>query len=1507
MSDAVVLSAPSAELLRERAMRQREHAIDRSLVDVCHTLASAAVSAPFRRVFVGDGWDGIATDIEQWSAARPEPIAPTSSPGRHAFVFSGQGNQWPGMADELIASEPVFARALAKCDEAIAATTGWSVRAELSRTDSRLSHTEFAQPCVFAMQVALAELMASWGVEPEAVVGHSVGEIAAACVAGALTLEDAAALVARRGRVMAELHGTGQMIAIAVPFGEAAAVVSELGPGVDLAAINGPSSIVVSVAQAHVSSVLSALESRGQRFVVVNASYPFHGAPVAAVGPALAEAFASLSPRDTACTIASTSRGELVAGHGMGGAYWVANALNPVLFRDAVRALGDQGYRSFIEVGPHPALVRQVQACLGDARPQVVGTLRRGRGPRAELLRSMGSLFEGGHPIDWAQLYAHRGRSIDLPQLEAAGASAQPSAHPANHGQRTLRFLDRVAPGDPAYNVAFCSRVLGELDPGALRRAVTQVVARHDALRTAFRDEVDHRGVTRGLSVVVDPEARPIVEFFEPSDELEHRVLAFHRAAFDLNRGGLFRVGVFRRGEDDHVLLVTAHHAVADFRSLEIIMRDLESFYLGQTGQPAALVSPPRPSYESAGAEAGYVRSDAGKAARTYWAEALAGAPPPFQWPGPRSADDGARNYFFELGPQVTEAVETLARQTRSTAYIVLVVAWGALLSRHLRQPDLIVGAPVSTRDATFRDTVGYLVNSVPLRMRSDPARTFGELIGTARNTVLEALEHRAYPFHLAVEAAQAPRETGRNPLFQTMVVLQQPGAMRGLSDLYMVDAEVDVRVPWAGLQLGPWRMPQQEGQVDLALELVQGTDRFRCALKNRERHVPHRVVPQLARELGALLIEAAARPDAALGSLGELGRDERARLANTMNAEASLPDATDDLVQRVLTVARAQPDEVALVDGDTRVSYRELVQRAGATAAHLRAQGIVAGDRVGVCAAPSADAVVAMLAAMQVGGAYVPLDPTLPGRRLQAMIDLAGVRHVVLCGEATPALPTEVTVHPLARAQRHPAGDGADPPGPNAVAYTLFTSGSTGEPKGIDVRHCSAVAMLDATAVHVDAGGGDTWVWFHAASFDLSVWEIWGALCSGGRLVVVPAQTRSRPDAFVDLLSSERATVLLQTPSAMRMLVDELDRRASVDLSLRLMLSCGEALPGATARRIRQRGWPLWNMYGPAEATVYSTVQAVDAQAAALDVVPIGVGLGHVTVHVLDGQLRPLPSGVPGELYLGGQGVAVGYAGAPQKTAERFVHGPDGARLYRTGDIVVWDEHTLHFCGREDQQVKIRGFRVEIAEVEGALRSCAGVDDAAVVVEADAHGAELAALVIPRAGHDLDLSALRAELRQTLPSYMVPRSLLPVASLPVNAHDKLDRAAVRRMLEARPEPAAGTPRQATGDDTERALAQMWCRELRLTDVALDARFFEIGGTSLALMRVYEQVVQLPGGQRLRPTDLFRTPTIRELAALLRGGTHPPPATTQAPKRRRARDSKQRAARRVAYRKGQES
>ncbi|MFC7384584.1 amino acid adenylation domain-containing protein [Sphaerisporangium rhizosphaerae] len=1066
---------------------------------------------------------------------------------------------------------------------------------------------------------------------------------------------------------------------------------------------------------------------------------------------------------------------------------------------------------------------------------------------------------------------------------------------PLSAGQERLWFLQRFDPADASFNIFVTERLRGALDIDALGRALDEIVSRHGTLRTRFRGE------ERPVQQVLAPAPVP-VEHLDlsalPGDDREGRALDLvaerTNRPFDLAQAPPLRVSLLRLSAEEHVLCLVVHHIVADGWSLNVLYRELSTLYAAfRRGEPSPLPPLPRQYAEYVRA----VQDDDGAGDLAYWKERLAGVPPlepPADRPRPAERTTCGAVHVTRVPLEVAEAVEQVARKHRCTPFMTLLAAYQVLLSRHTGQTGFAVGSSVAGRGETdLEPAIGFFSSTLVLRADLDGDPPFSDLLRRVRKDTLGALTHQAVPFERLLLELRVPRDLGRTPLFQTMFI-QQNQADADHGRLSLPDLRVESFPP--GFRYT---------KTDLSLDLTRDADGLFLAFTYNTDLFDAATIAGLARRYKTVLRSVAADPAERVSRLAVMPADEYERVLRTWNATATpVPGAT--VPELFAARARDTPRAVAVSDATRALTYAALASRSDRLAERLRAAGAARGSLVGVHLDRSAEMVVALLAVMKAGAAYVPLDPAFPPARVAYVLADCGATVVVTGEELEERLPhggfTSVLVRAGGDDERADDGGrggrvdaGHDVPGPDDLAYVMYTSGSTGSPKGVAVPHRALTNFLWGMRSLLDARPGQVWSAATSMAFDISALELYLPLVTGGRVAVVegaagiggltgegpPGASPARP---------ARVTHVQATPSGWRLVLAGGD----FDGAAVTALTGGEALPGPLAEELRSKVARLVNVYGPTETTIWSTAWEVPPSPGE---VGIGRPIANTTVYVVDAAMNLVPPGVPGELLIGGAGLAHGYLGRPSLTAERFVpdpFGPPGARLYRTGDRVRWRaDGTLVFLGRFDDQMKVRGHRVEPAEVEACLLRHPRIGQAAVTVRDDTLVAYLVAAPAgpddahpedagaeqPRAGEPQAEEARREQVpreevrgeevrehcARTLPAGMVPNLVVWLDALPLTPNGKVDRSA---LPEARPA-AARTPERALGDDpVSRAVHDIWCDVLRLDGAGPDENLFDLGGHSLTITRLAARV------RRRLDVDLplrvfYDTPTIAGVVAAI--------------------------------------
>ena len=1082
------------------------------------------------------------------------------------------------------------------------------------------------------------------------------------------------------------------------------------------------------------------------------------------------------------------------------------------------------------------------------------------------------------------------------PEPELPPLVARKGVREASFAQERFWFVEQVTGSTAPYNIPVALRLRGALDVPMLERALSEIVRRHEILRTRFADEA-------GRPVqVVDPPRPLAVEIVDlrslaaDAREAEAKRLVDEgtATAFDLARGPLFRVRLLRLDDSDHVLDMLFDHLVFDGFSKLVLFRELAALYNALAdGGGSPLPEPPLQHGDFAEWQRSWLQGELLERELAHWQEALAGMPTTLELPtdSARPAVASMRGAWLRtaLPPALVDALQALAQQEGTTLYAVLLAAFDLLLQRYSGQDDIALGMPVDARDRPeLEDAIGVFVDTVVLRVDVSGNPTFRELLERVRERMLDAIAHQRLPFEQLVRTVEPERDLSRHPLYQVMLTLVPTDAPPSLARLDV--EEVAPERASAPIDLTVFLEPR--GDV---LEAVweYSTDLF-------ERSTIERMQGHFLRLLEAIVAE----PDRRTGELSMLSEVERTTVLSRWSTEGGeYPVAC--LHELFEARVAADPDAPAAAYEGESISYGELNERANRLARLLRDLGVGPEVPVALCLRRSLDLVVAIVAVLKAGGAYIPLDPDYPADRLAFVLGDAAPPVLLTQEELLSHLPPHqgrtVCLDRDAAELEGRSGENLEPLAtPESLAYVIYTSGSTGQPKGVQVEHRNVSRLFGATDAWFGFGPEDTWLLFHSYAFDFSVWELWGALLHGGRLVVPPLWTTRAPDAIARLLVDEGVTVFNATPTLFVSAQEELVRVAG-ELALRFVIFGGEALHPSSLRpwfsRFGEDSPRLVNMYGITETTVHVTYRVLSAADCERDASPIGEPIPDLQVYVLDDRLEPVAPGVPGELFVGGAGVARGYLNRLELTAERFVPNPFGpGRLYRSGDGARYREDgALEFLGRLDDQVKIRGFRIELGEIQATLAEHEAVGEGVVVPFDGGDGdTRLAAYVVPAtattgelretlrsgtaaAGADLLRAELREWLAQRLPAYMVPASLTLLGELPLTPNGKLDRRALPAPVWEEQGAATFT---APRTPAEVAIAEIWKEILGLDRIGVDDDFFHLGGHSLLAARVATRARER-FEMELSVRALFEHPTLAGFAehvAAEKGGIDEEPA-----------------------------
>ncbi|WCX22711.1 pyoverdine non-ribosomal peptide synthetase PvdD [Pseudomonas aeruginosa] len=1019
-----------------------------------------------------------------------------------------------------------------------------------------------------------------------------------------------------------------------------------------------------------------------------------------------------------------------------------------------------------------------------------------------------------------------------------------------SYAQERQWFLWQLEPESAAYHIPSVLRLRGRLDLDALQRSFDSLVARHETLRTRFRLDGDEarQEIAASMALPLDIVALGPLE----EGALARQVETTIARPFDLERGPLLRVSLLRLAEDDHVLVLVQHHIVSDGWSMQVMVEELVQLYAAYSrGLELALPALPIQYADYALWQRSWMEAGEKERQLAYWTGLLGGEQPvlelPFDRPRPVRQSHRGAQFILELDIDLSQALRRVAQQEGATAFALLLASFQALLYRYSGQADIRVGVPIANRNRVETERlIGFFVNTQVLKADLDGRMGFDELLAQARQRALEAQAHQDLPFEQLVEALQPERSLSHNPLFQVLFNYQSEA--RGNGQAFRFDE----------LQMESVQFDSRTAQFDLTLDLTDEEQRFCAVFDYATDLFDASTVERLAGHWRNLLRGIVANPRQRLGELPLLDAPERRQTLSEWNPAQRECAVQGTLQQRFEEQARQRPQAVALILDEQRLSYGELNARANRLAHCLIARGVGADVPVGLALERSLDMLVGLLAILKAGGAYLPLDPAAPEERLAHILDDSGVRLLLTQGHLLEHLPRQAGVEVLAIDGLVLDGYAESDPLPTLsadnLAYVIYTSGSTGKPKGTLLTHRNALRLFSATEAWFGFDERDVWTLFHSYAFDFSVWEIFGALLYGGRLVIVPQWVSRSPEDFYRLLCREGVTVLNQTPSAFKQLMA---MACSADMAtqqpaLRYVIFGGEALDLQSLRpwfqRFGDRQPQLVNMYGITETTVHVTYRPVsEADLEGGLVSPIGGTIPDLSWYILDRDLNPVPRGAVGELYIGRAGLARGYLRRPGLSATRFVPNPfpggAGERLYRTGDLARFQaDGNIEYIGRIDHQVKVRGFRIELGEIEAALAGLAGVRDAVVLAHDGVGGTQLVGYVVADSAEDAERlrESLRESLKRHLPDYMVPAHLMLLERMPLTVNGKLDRQAL-------PQPDASLSQQAyraPGSELEQRIAAIWSEILGVERVGLDDNFFELGGHSLLATRVISRVRQ---------------------------------------------------------------
>ena len=1036
---------------------------------------------------------------------------------------------------------------------------------------------------------------------------------------------------------------------------------------------------------------------------------------------------------------------------------------------------------------------------------------------------------------------------------------------PLSYNQQGLWVLNQLMPGESVYHSPTAARLRGKLDVPALQKALQAIFARHDGLRTVFR-AIDGEPVQLVQDVTLDV---PVIDL-SAADETEREAEALKilrheaRRPFDLSVGPLMRAVIVRLREDEHILLATLHHIVTDGWSFGIIHRELSSFYEAfAAGGPSPFAELPIQYSDYAMWQREWFEGEVYESQLAYWKKQFATMPPALELPADHRRPSVQAYRAFRgdqqtitLSADLTRRIRKLCQQENVTLFMVLMAAYQILLHRYTEEEDIVVGTPIAGRPVPeIEGLIGLFINTLAIRAQVSGGATVREFLNHVKQVALGAYSNQDLPFERLVKELQPDRTLAQNPLFQVMFVLQ---------------SEEILPLNLSGITAEHFRIDHVMANFDLTLDIVEHQDKLVCLFESNADLFEADTIGRMMTHFQNILEGITANTEQKISAVPLLSEAERRQLLvdwNNTKTEYPSTRSIQELFEEQVSLA---PEAAALVWDDGELTYRDLNARANRLAHYLRTRGVKADTRVAVCLPRSPGLIVAVLAILKAGGGYVPLDPAYPQNRLEFMMADSGAPLMLTNTELASKLASNDAVICIdvlgeeltSQSQENlPSISATD-----HLAYVIYTSGSTGKPKGVAVTHRNVVRLVKNTN-YASFSRDEVFLQASTISFDASTFEIWGSLLNGARLVMLPAGAPSLKE-LGQTIKRHKVTTLWLTAGLFHLMVENhLD-----DLrGLRQLLAGGDVLSVPHVRRVFAElpNCRLINGYGPTENTTFTCCYPLKDISKVNGSVPIGFPISNTSVYVLDRQSNPVPIGIPGELYIGGDGLARGYLDRPELTEERFVRNPfsaQGDRLYRTGDLVRYrPTGEIEFIGRVDDQVKVRGFRVELGEIEAALRQHEGVREATVVTRKDSGDKHLVAYLVPRG--NLRTEEVREFLKARLPDYMMPSVFVTLEALPLTPMGKVDRRALPAPAEIKREAEKGFV--APIDELEFKLTRIWEQVLRVNPIGTDENFFDLGGHSLLAVKLFAEV-EKSFGKNLPLATLFLAPTVGQLARVLR-------------------------------------
>jgi amino acid adenylation domain-containing protein len=1060
---------------------------------------------------------------------------------------------------------------------------------------------------------------------------------------------------------------------------------------------------------------------------------------------------------------------------------------------------------------------------------------------------------------------------IERQQEPTIVAQSQEGSFVLSFAQEQMWLLNQLGPDSSLYNIPFALRFKGPLDQSVLEQCLNEIIRRHTILHSTFPVIHGH------AQQVVQPYSPTALQFIDlhnlPEDlreeEAQRRMQSEAEQTFDLAHGPLLRATLLHFEREHHILILVLHHIVSDSWSFEVFMREIHAFYPAILQKSKPLLNPLSIQYTDYSAwQRSSWEDPVHQEERVYWLQQLANAPSVLELPTtysrPAVQTFQGVTYPFRISPEISQSLRYLSQQENTTVFMVLLGAFQTLLLRYTDQEDILVGCPIANRDLPeIEPLIGAFINTLVMRTDLSGNPTFQELLERVKHVAAGAYQHQHVPFEYLVKHFDQTRDISRNPLVQIFFVYHNTSSH--LFTLY--DLEVE-----------PLEIGTHTAKFDLTLRIEDDTRDLHGSIEYNTALYDQNFIASFVHCFQTLLqgiIESPRQHLLELPLLGEAQTEtafdkEYHYLIEGFNRTTCAFPEQNTITQLFEEAVERFPHKIALKFGATELTYAEMNSRANQLARMLREKGAQADTLIGIYTERSLEMLIGLFGILKAGAAYLPLDPHYPEARLNYILEDSQVEIICTQSYFAPHLSRCDQLIFLDDPEWYQGPDANLSPIHHArnLAYVIYTSGTTGNPKGVMVEHRQVVRLLRNDHFQFDFDEHDTWTLFHSFCFDFSVWEMYGALLNGGQLIIIPQLMTVDVPSYRDLLKAERVTVLNQTPGAFFQLCEVEKKHSTHDLSLRYVIFGGEALRPGRLHQWRQF-YPttnLINMYGITETTVHVTYKEILPADIQANISNIGIPIPTTSIYLLNSRLKPVPYGVVGEIFVGGEGVARGYLYNPELTQQRFIAHPfnQNERLYRTGDLGRWiNDGEIEYIGRSDQQVKIHGFRIERGEIETHIRKFLDVIDAIVLPMEDTQG-ELALcsyVVMKQSLHPEEvIPALRAHLKQHLPVHMLPAFIVPISKLPLTEHGKLDKAAL-------PDPKhftdLGERYVPPRNQLERQLVDIWAEVLNLPreKIGIHSRFFDLGGNSFNVLELHNRV-QVALDKLISVLDYFQYPTI---------------------------------------------